>query len=54
MAAIGFDAATAADEDSDEDDEDEEDVQATTAPPPGSTLPADEGSVADRIPAATT
>jgi len=24
------------------------------APPPGSTLPADEGSVADRIPAATT
>ena len=33
VAAIGFDAATAADEDSDEDGEDEEDVQATTAPP---------------------
>ena len=33
MAAIGFDAATAADEDSDEEEEDEEDVQATTAPP---------------------
>ena len=34
VAAIGFDAATAADEDSDEDEEDGEDVQPTTAPPP--------------------
>ena len=34
VAAIGFDAATAADEESDEEEEeDEEDVQATTAPP---------------------
>ena len=35
VAAIGFDAATAADEDSDEDSEEEkeEDVQPTTAPP---------------------
>ena len=33
MAAIGFDAATAADEDSDDEEEDEADVQATAPRP---------------------